>query len=694
MAVNLSPVGGVAQQFFTNNGVPLSGGLIYTYTAGSTTPAATYTSSIGTTAHTNPIVLDSGGRIPGGETWLTDGITYKFVLKDSNDVLIATYDNISGINSNFVNFTNQQEIQTATAGQTVFTLATMQYQPATGSLSVFVDGVNQYGPDAQYAFTETSSTVVTFASGLHVGASVKFTTSTTNSSSYGTAFDISYTPPFTASVPTNVGDKLAQYISVKDFGAIGDGTTDDTIAFQAAIDALTDYQTLVAEGSFYTTESLYLRKNNVTYDFNAAKFLHNATVVVADIDSPTTQFSNIRILGGSFYPVGDSQPYPAAAYNPIAILIAKNVTVINPKIYPVQSCRAISIQTSDFWGTAPYQNISNISVINAEIYGDDNAADGIDITSDNADNMIQDVYVSAYIEGCKRGFAVSTGSNSYNFSNINLDLIINGTDETIGSFLRVKNSSLKVKAQYATAEGISIQQINNTKIDVQIQGSGASLGTGLRVEDTPGTIASQNVISAKIAGAFNIGVLAACQDAIFMDVEIDGAVTYGIENNGERHVWNNVVFKNCGTNIKDPTVLTDRWLGAVDQKTGVNAVIVKRDYQTADGVNSQFSADAAYSQTITIASNATSKPFASVNNFSGMLMIDNATTSSFGTPAMFLMGGSSYFVGGDSTKYSNTAATASKVNVYYDGSGYVTIENKTASSITIKVFSIRMKSQS
>ena len=129
-----------------------------------------------------------------------------------------------------------------------------------------------------------------------------------------------------------------------------------------------------------------------------------------------------------------------------------------------KSYEAISIQTSDFWGTAPYQNISNISVINAEIYGDDNAADGIDITSDNADNMIQDVYVSAYIEGCKRGFAVSTGSNSYNFSNINLDLIINGTDETIGSFLRVKNSSLKVKAQYATAEGISIQQINNTKI--------------------------------------------------------------------------------------------------------------------------------------------------------------------------------------------------------------------------------------
>ena len=100
MAVNLSPVGGAGAQFFDNNGDPLTGGKLYTYLAGTTTPAVTYTTYQGNVARTNPIVLDAAGRVSsGGEIWLTQNITYKFVLKDSNDVTIASYDNISGISA-------------------------------------------------------------------------------------------------------------------------------------------------------------------------------------------------------------------------------------------------------------------------------------------------------------------------------------------------------------------------------------------------------------------------------------------------------------------------------------------------------------------------------------------------------------------------------------------------------------------
>ena len=98
MTVYLSALAGAGQQFFDNSGNSLSGGKLYSYAAGTTAPQTTYTNISGATAHTNPIILDSAGRVATGEIWLTANQTYKFVLKTSVDVTIATWDNIAGLN--------------------------------------------------------------------------------------------------------------------------------------------------------------------------------------------------------------------------------------------------------------------------------------------------------------------------------------------------------------------------------------------------------------------------------------------------------------------------------------------------------------------------------------------------------------------------------------------------------------------
>ena len=80
-----------------NNGIPLVGGQVIFYLAGTSTVTNVYTTIIGDTAHTSPIVLNYRGE-PPYPIWLSDGVSYKARLFDVNGVLIREYDNITGIN--------------------------------------------------------------------------------------------------------------------------------------------------------------------------------------------------------------------------------------------------------------------------------------------------------------------------------------------------------------------------------------------------------------------------------------------------------------------------------------------------------------------------------------------------------------------------------------------------------------------
>jgi hypothetical protein len=154
MSVILSPLGGAASQFFTNTGAVLTGGKLYTYAAGTTTPRTTYTSSSGTIFSANPIILDASGRVPGGEIWLINGLSYKFVVQDSAGSTIGTYDNITGL----FNAQNLQNVR-ATGNGTSNGFVMPSLPISINQSNIYINGVYQNKntyvlSGTQFIFTE------------------------------------------------------------------------------------------------------------------------------------------------------------------------------------------------------------------------------------------------------------------------------------------------------------------------------------------------------------------------------------------------------------------------------------------------------------------------------------------------------------------------------------------------------------
>ena len=224
MAVNLSPIGN-GQQFFDNTGLPLNGGLIYTYQAGSSTPLATYTDINGTVANANPIVLDSSGRV-STEIWLTYGYYYKFVVKTSAGVTLGTYDNLYGIIG----------VQ-ASVGTTIPTGMISLWYGSIGSVPTgwyLCDGTNGT-PDLRDRFVVGGGS--TYAVGATGGSANSIVVSHTHTaSSTSTVTDPghfhSYTQPSPGSLVANINGTGAGAVS----GSTGTKTTGITVATSTTVD--------------------------------------------------------------------------------------------------------------------------------------------------------------------------------------------------------------------------------------------------------------------------------------------------------------------------------------------------------------------------------------------------------------------------------------------------------------------------
>lgn len=206
----------------------------------------------------------------------------------------------------------------ASAGQTVITLA-HTYDVGTNALSVHVNG--NYQQTGSY--TETGNNSISFSEALTAGDKVEVKINAKNPGFVFSAGVVSYQA--VGGVTRTLDKKLGDVVSVKDFGAVGDGVSDDSNAIQTAINSISSGYLYFPKGKYNIgTTSLVVSKPNRIVMYGNGSFYddseHGTSIIYSGSDA--------AIIAG----VADGNPDTTGSTRDFTI---KGIAVVNGGSAPV-----------------------------------------------------------------------------------------------------------------------------------------------------------------------------------------------------------------------------------------------------------------------------------------------------------------------------------------------------------------------
>ena len=472
------------------------------------------------------------------------------------------------------------ETQVASAGQTVFTLTGIIYTPGINNLRVSINGLVQYAG----AYVETAADTITFSEGLIEGDVVEFVVNERDvDAAYGSGSSVVFTPSGTGAVDRNVQDKLRESVSVKDFGAVGDGVTDDTAAIQAAIDSLSaGGEVKVPKGEYITSATIILPSNVILVGEGAGNtFIRLANGAdcnaIESEDFATLTGTNKWFVDTEGVPYGfgikgiqiDGNKANQASGNGIAFYgkryIIDDVIVLNAKDAGVYTECAYKGGQHD-WRDMPESIVRGLYIYRSGGHGfhfrgpHDTLIESLFVSQAGIDGVRIEGLLDTYGGNCDIGLIHSYGNlgiGVYINTLINADTIIGETNYKEGvlidvgagiasaSMIRAFNNDYDATGTYYNVRILSQAQITAIHVLDTYQGAG-----GIRVASNEVMIAQADIQSTIVHNGVGLSVAGA--DCKIPSVNVKGytgATGTGVEIEGISRSEISTWTDNCTTHV-------------------------------------------------------------------------------------------------------------------------------------------------